>query len=104
MPDSSLHAMLQHASIPTLIMCLAQITGEDSWLAAPFLPKRDTNLFADESGGLPAAVQQTVRDAAERVLGEIERGIRKLPPPPKSSKIRTSSTFWACAKAMTKAI
>ena len=86
MPDSSLHAMLQHASIPTLIMCLAQITGEDSWLAAPFLPKRDTNLFADESGGLPAAVQQTVRDAAERVLGEIERGIRKLPPPPDAAR------------------
>ena len=56
----SVHEMLQHASIPTLIMCLAQITEDDRWLEEPFRPKRDTNLFADESGGLPADVQQAV--------------------------------------------
>lgn len=79
MADQTLHEMLREASIPALIMCLAQITEDDLWLEEPFRPRRDTNLFADESGGLPEDVQQTVRDAAERVLGEIERGERVLP-------------------------
>ncbi len=82
MPDHSLHDMLRHASIPTLIMCLAQITEDDRWLEDPFLPKRDTNLFADDSGGLPDDVQQMVRDAVERVMGELEHGERVLPPLP----------------------
>ena len=86
MSAPALHLMLQHASIPTLIMCLAQTTGDDHWLAEPFLPKRDTNLFADESGGLPPDVQQAVRDAAERVLGELERGERKLPSQPDAAR------------------
>lgn len=48
--------------------------------------KRDTNLFADESGGLPADVQQAVRDAAEKVLREIERGERSLPRVPSAER------------------
>lgn len=79
MLDQPLHDMLKHASIPTLIMCLAQITEDDCWLKEPFLPKRDTNLFADDSGGLAEGVQQIVRDALERVIGELERGVRVLP-------------------------
>lgn len=80
--EHTLHEMLQHASIPALVMCLAQITEDDRWLEDPFLPRRDTNLFADDTGGLPEDVQRTVREAAERVLGEIERGERTLPPVP----------------------
>jgi len=86
MSDQSLRNMLQHASIPTLIICLAQITGEDHWLQEPFLPKRDINLFADESGGLSGEVQQLVRDAMERVMDEIERGERTLPPLPDAER------------------
>ncbi len=82
MSDHSLHDMLKHASIPTLIMCLAQITEDDRWLEEPFLPKRDTNLFADDSGGLADDVQRVVRDAVERVMGELERGERMPPPLP----------------------
>ncbi|MBH1964133.1 MAG: NAD(P)/FAD-dependent oxidoreductase [Comamonadaceae bacterium] len=88
MTDSkaTLHEMLQHASIPALVMCLAQITEDDRWLEEPFRPRRDTNLFADESGGLPENTQQVVRQAAEKVLGEIERGERVLPPMPSAER------------------
>jgi len=65
--------------VPTLLMCLAQLTLDDSWLNEPYLPKRDTNLFADESGGLAEEIQQQIRDAIETVLTEIETGTRAIP-------------------------
>lgn len=68
-------------------MCLAQITRDESWLQAPFLPKRDTNLFADESGGLPAEVQQQVREAAGQVLEELQQGKRTIPPLPDAGRL-----------------
>lgn len=86
MLDESLRHMLQHASIPTLVMCLAQITGDDAWLQEPFLPKRDTNLFADDSGGLSQELQQSVRDAMQRVLEEMERGERTPGTPPDADR------------------
>jgi len=70
---------LQEASVPTLLMCLAQLTLDDKWLNEPYLPKRDTNLFADESGGLAEDIQQQIRDAIEPVLTEIETGARSIP-------------------------
>ena len=66
----NLEQAFQEASIPTLLMCLVQITGDESWLREPFLPKRDTNLFADESGGIAESAQQQIRDALTAVLGE----------------------------------
>ena len=78
----NLEQALREASIPTLLMCLVQITGDESWFREPFLPKRDTNLFADESGGLTEAVQQQIRGAFATVLAEISAGERKIAPPP----------------------
>jgi 4-hydroxyacetophenone monooxygenase len=60
-------------------MCLAQITGDDHWLQEPYLPRRDTNLFHDETGGLPSAVQDEVRNAARQVLQDIANNSRSIP-------------------------
>lgn len=79
MPSTKLYSALREASVPTLLMCLAQLTLDDSWLNEPYLPKRDTNLFADESGGLAEEIQQQIRDAIETVLTEIETGTRAIP-------------------------
>ena len=74
------HDPFDEASIPTLLMCLAQITGEDHWLQEPYLPRRDTNLFHDETGGLPSAVQDEVRNAARQVLQDIANNSRSIRP------------------------
>jgi 4-hydroxyacetophenone monooxygenase len=71
-------AALAVASIPTLLMCLAQITGERRWTEAPFLPKRDVSLIADPAGGLPEDVRCQVRDAMREVLDDLDAGRRKL--------------------------
>lgn len=60
-------------------MCLAQITGDDHWLQEPFLPRRDTNLFHDETGGLPTEIQDEVRSSARQVLQELSDNSRQIP-------------------------
>lgn len=79
MTDALRDAALRDASIPTLLMCVAQITGDPRWLEPPYRPQRDVSIFADPSGGLPDAVQQSVRDAAAQVLDALARGERSLP-------------------------
>jgi len=73
------HDPFDEASIPTLLMCLAQITGDDRWLQEPFLPRRDTNLFHDETGGLPTEIQDEVRSNARQVLQELSDNSRHVP-------------------------
>lgn len=75
-------AALQQASVPTLLMCLAQITRDPRWLQEPFLPKRDISIFAEPSGGLAPQAQQVIRDALAEVLDELASGARTLPPVP----------------------
>ncbi len=79
-PDRN--SALEQASVPALLMCLAQITGDERWLQEPFQPKRDISIFADPSGGLPESVQAMVRQAMTQVLDELEAGQRTLPPVP----------------------
>lgn len=81
--DSALAA----ASIPTLLMCLAHLTGDDRWIEAPYLPVRDVSLFHDESGGLPESVQQEVRDAMSTVLDEVADGRRRPAPAPDDDRM-----------------
>jgi 4-hydroxyacetophenone monooxygenase len=78
---------LKEASVPTLLMCLAQITRDPTWLQDPFLPKRDISIFAEPSGGLSPQVQQTIRDSLSKVLDELDSGVRSLPPPPTEAEL-----------------
>ena len=70
---------LAAASVPLLVMCLAQITGDSRWLRPPFKPQQDRRLFHDESGGLAPEIQHEVRNAMAEVLDQLERGERRLP-------------------------
>lgn len=59
-----LRAGVSKANIPTLLMCLVQMTGEQAWLEEPFTPRRGRGLDDNDSAGLPEDVQQRVREAA----------------------------------------
>lgn len=87
MTDATRSSALRQASIPTLLMCVAQVTGDPRWLAPPYLPRRDVSIFADPTGGLPEDVQQAIRDAAGRMLDELARGERTLPPLPDDERL-----------------
>jgi 4-hydroxyacetophenone monooxygenase len=87
MNEAKRNIALQEASVPALLMCLVQITGDRSWLEDPFRPKRDISIFADPSGGLPPELQKIVRDNMAIVLDELSSGKRELPPLPSEGQL-----------------
>jgi 4-hydroxyacetophenone monooxygenase len=50
-------------------MSLHHMTGDDRWLSAPFLPRKDVRIIADETAGLAPAVAEEIRDAAAACWG-----------------------------------
>src|SRR3954469_23211514 len=62
--DHALGEAVAVANIPTLLMVLVQLTGETTWLHDPYRPVRPRGMGDNDSGGLPEAIQQEVRDAA----------------------------------------
>ncbi len=70
-----LAAALEEANIPTLLLVLAHLTGDDTWLAEPYRPHRGPILDDNDSGSLPEEVQQEIRAAAFRVILEAEDGL-----------------------------
>ena len=67
-------AALRDASIPTLLACLAQLTGDRRWIEPPYRPPRDVALFPEPGGGLPQAIQDEVRHAAAALMDAIGNG------------------------------
>lgn len=65
-----MRAALEHADLRVLLMVVYHLTGDRKWLEAPYQPKRDVRLIADESAGLPDSVQADIRDAAARLLAD----------------------------------
>ena len=94
MSQKTTEKALEEASIPALLMCLAQITQDHQWLEDPFLPKRDISIFSDPSGGLPEELQKMVRSRMFEVLEEINLGTRALPDLPSDEQLsRMMSVF-----------
>lgn len=63
-----LRAALEEANIPTLLMVVAQITGDSRWLEEPFRPTRPRGISDNDSGGLAEDAQQVLRAEAYRLL------------------------------------
>jgi 4-hydroxyacetophenone monooxygenase len=59
-----LRAALKDANLPTLLLVLAQLTGDERWLADPFRPTRAKGLEDHDSAGLSEDDQATVVQAA----------------------------------------
>ncbi|MGE3297771.1 MAG: flavin-containing monooxygenase [Porticoccaceae bacterium] len=52
------------ANIPSLLMVLVQMTGDQRWLRDPYRPRRASGVGDNDSGGLGADIQQEIRSAA----------------------------------------
>ena len=52
------------ANIPSLLMVLHQMTGDQKWLEKPYAPDRSAGLDDNDSGQLPSAIQAEIRAAA----------------------------------------
>ncbi|MQA15219.1 MAG: SidA/IucD/PvdA family monooxygenase [Pseudonocardiaceae bacterium] len=85
--DEELRAALTSANIPTLLLVLAHLTGDDRWLADPYRPSRTIALHDNDTGGLAEQRQAEIRDAALAALGEVRDGQRAVPGPPPDDRI-----------------
>jgi len=70
------------ANLPTLLMVLFQLTGDDKWLQAPYLPTRTRGLDLHDTGGLAEDTQREVRAAACDALLAWSNGAEPAVPVP----------------------
>ena len=63
-----LDAALAVANVPTLACLLVQMTGDMRWLEGRYVPTRVRGMDDNDSGGLPAEVQDEIRSAAYAAL------------------------------------
>jgi 4-hydroxyacetophenone monooxygenase len=77
--DPQLHEALQSAHMPTLLMVLVQLTGDQRWLDPRYKPQRPRGGNDPDDGGLPSDAQREIRDAAEVAVTAWRRG--ELQPP-----------------------
>jgi len=82
--EEDLRRAVEVANVPTLLMVLFQLTGDEAWLQAPYLPTRTRGLDLHDSGGLADDVQQEVRSAAIEALIAWSNGTAPVVPAPES--------------------
>jgi 4-hydroxyacetophenone monooxygenase len=78
-----LREALADANIPTLLLALAQLTGDERWVNDPYRPTAPSGLDDHDSGGLPEALQDEVRAAAFDAVAAWREG--RLQPGPTPS-------------------
>ena len=85
--DDALRAALAEANLPTLLMVMAHLTGDDRWMQEPYKPSRPRGAEDNDSGGFPEALQQSIRGEAWDIICAAREG--RLPPvePPSPERI-----------------
>lgn len=78
-----LRVALEDANIPTLLLVLQQLTGDDKWLQDPYRPQRGRPLDDNDTAGLPPEVQAEVRAAAlDAVIAYRDGALQPITPSP----------------------
>jgi 4-hydroxyacetophenone monooxygenase len=69
-----LRRALDDANIPTLLLVVYQLTGDEKWLREPYVPRRGATLDDNDSGQLAEDTQYEVREAAFEAIAAREAG------------------------------
>lgn len=86
-------AALADANLPSLLMVLHQLTGDERWLQSPYRPTVTKGLVDHDLGGFSEQVQQEIRDAAVEALRMWHAGAPiAVPAPSEELLIRMMST------------
>lgn len=89
--DAFLAAVLEDASLPTLMMSLVHITGDTRLLRGPIRPARAA--MGEAQGGFSPADKAALRAQALDILKAYRDGGCKLPPPPGPETIHEMMSF-----------
>jgi 4-hydroxyacetophenone monooxygenase len=89
-PDTAtLAEALSVANLPVLLALLVQLTGDHSWLEAPYQPTRNRGLGDNDDGGLPGETQARIRRAALAAICAWQKDGRvAIPHPPPGLLLR----------------
>ncbi len=72
--EARLRAALAEANIPSLLMALVHLTGDEKWLRPPYRPVRAKGLDDNDSGGLAPAHIAEVHEAALAAVADYRAG------------------------------
>lgn len=82
-PDSELKDAISCANLPTLLLVMNQLSGDDKWLSAPYQPSPiPPELFAVDTGGFDEATAADIRAQAVDLLRPFVDKVEGLPPIP----------------------
>ncbi len=95
--DAQLEAALGDVNLPTLLVTLAHLTGDDAWLAPRYAPAPiavpEGELFPDDTGGYAADVAAEIRASAYGTLCRLRRERPELAPPPSVGRMAQLMAF-----------
>ncbi|MHB8694163.1 MAG: flavin-containing monooxygenase [Solirubrobacteraceae bacterium] len=78
--DSALALALDEANLPTLLLALVQLTGEDRWLEPPYVPSQPKGPGDNDDGGFSKQLQSSIRREALDLISAWRAG--RLEPAP----------------------
>src|SRR5581483_4631985 len=73
---------LDEAHLPTLLMAMATLSGDDAWLRPEWHPAAPQGAEEDNTGGLPPGIRADIRAAAHEVVLAWRAGKPPAAPPP----------------------
>lgn len=85
--DSDLRTALEEANLPTLLVVLAHLTGDDKWLEDPYRPTPARGPGDHDSGGFSEELQASIRRDALEVITALREGRLELAEPPSPEKV-----------------
>src|ERR1700753_2004107 len=79
----NLQVALVDANLPTLLLVLQHLTGDNKWTSGPYRPLRGKPLDDNDSGGLTPEIQAEVRASAlDAIVAFYEGRLRPVTPSP----------------------
>jgi 4-hydroxyacetophenone monooxygenase len=91
--EIGLREALEEANLPTLLMVLHQLTGDERWLEDPYRPTRPRGPGDHNSGGFPEEVQDQIREAAFELITAQREGRLEPAEPPSPEKVQEMLTI-----------
>ncbi|MCG2621214.1 NAD(P)/FAD-dependent oxidoreductase [Arthrobacter sp. I2-34] len=88
-----LDGALAVANLPSLVMVLFQLTGDERWIRDPYRPTKPKGMSDHDSGGFSDEVQQQIRAAVREAILEWAQGAPIAVPTPTGSLLRELMTI-----------
>ena len=88
----SLESALEDANLPTLLLALATLSGDDRWLQEPYLPTAPKGPGDHDSGGFSDELQASIRRDALQLITDWRDGRLVAAPPPSPERLEEMLT------------